>query len=112
MCTSPSRNTKKIFDLVNKGALDLSKCSMFVLDETDKLLSQDFQRVLENIIGFLPQKRRIMLFSATFPLNVKTFKDKYLKNAILKNLIEELTLLGVAQYYTYLEEKLKWHCYI
>ena len=100
----------RVFDLANKGALDLSKCSMFVLDEADKLLSQDFQKVLESIIGFLPQKRQIMLFSATFPLNVKTFKDKYLKNAILKNLMEELTLLGITQYYTYLEEKLKLHC--
>ena len=66
--------------------------------------------MLESIIGFLPQKRRFMLFSSTFPLNVKTFKDKYLKNAVLKNLMEELTLLGITQYYTYLEEKLKLHC--
>ena len=100
----------RVFDLANKGALDLSKCSILVLDEADKLLSQDFQKVLENILSFLPLKRQIMLFSATFPLNVKSFKDKYLKNAILKNLMEELTLLGITQYYTYLEEKLKLHC--
>ena len=81
-----------------------------MLDEADKLLSLDFQKVLESIISFLPTKRQIMLFSATFPLNVKSFKDKYLKNAILKNLMEELTLLGITQYYTYLEEKLKLHC--
>ena len=100
----------RVFDLANKGALDLSRCGILVLDEADKLLSQDFQRVLEGIISYLPQKRQIMLFSATFPLNVKAFKDKYLKNAILKNLMEELTLLGITQYYTYLEEKLKLHC--
>ena len=100
----------RVFDLANKGALDLSKCGILVLDEADKLLSQDFQKVLENILSFLPVKRQIMLFSATFPLNVKSFKDKYLKNAILKNLMEELTLLGITQYYTYLEEKLKLHC--
>ena len=100
----------RVFDLANKGALDLSKCGIIVLDEADKLLSQDFHKVLENILNFLPSKRQIMLFSATFPLNVKSFKDKYLKNAILKNLMEELTLLGITQYYTYLEEKLKLHC--
>jgi ATP-dependent RNA helicase DDX6/DHH1 len=42
----------RVFDLANKLALDLSKCSMFVLDEADKLLSQDFQRVFESIISF------------------------------------------------------------
>ena len=44
----------RVFDLANKGALDLSKCSILVLDEADKLLSQDFQQVLESIISFLP----------------------------------------------------------
>ena len=81
-----------------------------VLDEADKLLSQDFQSIIEDIITFLPQKRQIMLFSATFPINVKGFKDKYLKYAVFKNLMEELTLLGLTQYYTYLQEKLKLHC--
>ena len=51
-----------------------------------------------------------MLFSATFPLDVKKFKDKYLQNAVLINLMEELTLFGVSQYYTYLEEKVKVNC--
>ena len=46
----------------------------------------------------------------TFPINVKGFKEKYLKNAIMKNLMEELTLIGLTQYYTYLKEKLKLHC--
>lgn len=100
----------RIFDLANKNILDLKKCSMMILDEADKLLSQDFQTIIEDIIQFLPQKRQIMLFSATFPLTVKGFKDKYLKNAILKNLMDELTLLGITQYYTYLQEKLKLHC--
>jgi ATP-dependent RNA helicase DDX6/DHH1 len=83
---------------------------MLALDEADKLLSQDFQSILEEVISFLPQKRQIMLFSATFPLTVKSFKDKYLRNAVLKNLMDELTLLGITQYYTYLQEKLKLHC--
>ena len=74
------------------------------------MLCQDFQTVVENIIEFLPLKRQVMLFSATFPLTVKNFKDKYLKNAVLKNLMEELTLLGITQYYTYIQEKLKLHC--
>lgn len=100
----------RILDLASKNALDLSKCNTIALDEADKLLSQDFQSIIEGILEFLPVKRQIMLFSATFPLNVKSFKDKHMKNAIMKNLMEELTLLGITQYYTYLKEKLKLHC--
>jgi ATP-dependent RNA helicase DDX6/DHH1 len=36
----------RVFDLSNKGAFDLSKCGIIVLDEADKLLSQDFHKVL------------------------------------------------------------------
>jgi len=46
-----------------------------------------------------------MLFSATFPVSVKEFKDKYLRGCEEVNLMEELTLKGVTQYYVYLEEK-------
>jgi len=35
------------------------------------------------------------MFSATFPQLVKGFKDKYLPDAVVVNLMEELTLKGV-----------------
>lgn len=46
---------------------------MLVLDEADKLLSQDFQGMLDQVINLLPSDRQVLLFSATFPLNVKQF---------------------------------------
>lgn len=33
----------RILDLMEKGVADVSQCSTLVLDEADKLLSQDFQ---------------------------------------------------------------------
>lgn len=36
-----------------------------------------------------------MLFSATFPISVKGFRDKHLKGCNEVNLMEELTLKGV-----------------
>ena len=100
----------RVCDLASKGVLKLNNCPILVLDEADKLLSQDFQDIVEKILAKLPKKKQIMLFSATFPLDVKKFKDKYLQNAVLINLMEELTLFGVSQYYTYLEEKVKVNC--
>lgn len=100
----------RVYDLVLKKAIDLSECRMLVLDEADKLISSDFNKSLERIINHLPEKCQIMLFSATFPVEIKQFQDKYLKDAVEKNLMDELTLVGVTQYYTYLEEKDKLHC--
>jgi ATP-dependent RNA helicase DDX6/DHH1 len=103
---TPSR----VSNLVSKRVLNLENCGILVLDEADKLLSQDFKGFVTEIIKYLPLQRQIMLFSATFPSDVRDFKDKYLKQPVLLNLMEELTLFGITQYYTYIEEKLKLQC--
>ena len=51
-----------------------------------------------------------MMFSATFPSAVKGFKEKHLPGAYEINLMEELTLKGVTQYYAFVEERQKVHC--
>lgn len=51
-----------------------------------------------------------MLFSATFPLSVKDFSDKNMSNPYEINLMDELTLRGITQYYAFVEEKQKVHC--
>jgi len=46
--------------------------------QADKLLSPEFVPLVERLIPFLNPGRQIMLFSATFPVTVKSFKDKWL----------------------------------
>ena len=65
------------------------------MDEADKLLSIDFQPIIEKIISFFQKTVQILLFSATFPITVKGFKDKYIPECKEVNLMEELTLKGV-----------------
>ena len=43
-------------------------------DEADKLLSPEFTPVIEQLLSFHPKDRQVMLFSATFPMIVKSFK--------------------------------------
>ena len=61
----------RILDLSNKGVAKLNACRVLVMDEADKLLSPEFQPLIEQLISFLPEGRQIMLFSATFPVTVK-----------------------------------------
>lgn len=100
----------RVLDLASKGVAKLNKCEVMVMDEADKLLSPEFQPVLEELIGFLPSSRQTALYSATFPLAVKAFKEKYLKQPVEINLMDELTLRGVTQYYAYVDERQKVHC--
>lgn len=100
----------RIHDLADKGIADLSHCTMFVMDEADKLLSPEFQPVLEALIAKTTPTRQILLFSATFPVTVKGFKQKFLPNAFIINLMDELTLRGITQFYAFVEERQKVHC--
>ncbi|EOA26920.1 hypothetical protein CARUB_v10023015mg [Capsella rubella] len=100
----------RILDLAKKGVCVLKDCSMLVMDEADKLLSVEFQPSIEELIQFLPENRQILMFSATFPVTVKSFKDRYLRKPYIINLMDQLTLMGVTQYYAFVEERQKVHC--
>ncbi|XP_055338979.1 ATP-dependent RNA helicase cgh-1-like [Paramacrobiotus metropolitanus] len=100
----------RILDLMDKGVAKMDACKMFVLDEADKLLSLDFEDMLDRLIKHLPENRQIMLLSATFPVAVENFKNRYLKKPVIFNLMSELTLKGISQFYAFVQEKQKVHC--
>jgi len=77
--------------------------------QADKLLSPEFQPLMEQLIGYLPKNRQILLYSATFPVTVKSFKDRFLQKPYVINLMDELTLKGITQYYAFVEERQKVH---
>jgi len=101
----------RLRDLCERSVASLAKCEMVAMDEADKLLSQEFVECVEDLLRMTPETRQIMLFSATFPIGVKAFKDKWMAERCSEiNLMEELTLKGVTQYYAFVEERQKVQC--
>lgn len=87
-CLSHAADIPSIFDIPSRvwGWL-----------QADKLLSPEFQPVIEQLIAHVKPDRQIMLYSATFPVTVKQFKDRFLNKPYIVNLMEELTLKGITQ---------------
>lgn len=102
----------RVADLAAKGAAKLDACTMVVLDEADKLLSPEFTELMEEMYRYLPpvNRRQSLLFSATFPVTVKDFATKFMREPYEINLMDELTLKGVSQFYAFVEERQKIHC--
>ena len=100
----------RILDLASKGVANLRQCKTVIMDEADKLLSTEFQPLLEQLITSCAPNRQICLFSATFPVTVKSFKDKFIVNPYEINLMDDLTLKGITQYYAFVKERQKVHC--
>lgn len=58
----------------------------------------------------MAKDKQLMLFSATFPQQIKQFQQAHIPNPHFINLMDELTLKGVSQFYAYLDESEKLHC--
>ena len=100
----------RILDLSEKGVAILTQCHTLIMDEADKLLSPEFEPLLEKLVLHCSPERQICLFSATFPVSVKKFKDKFIHHPYEINLMDDLTLKGITQFYAFVEERQKVHC--
>ncbi|CAK8163235.1 Superfamily II DNA and RNA helicase [Candidatus Xenohaliotis californiensis] len=70
----------RINDHLVRGNLELNDTDFLVLDETDRMLDMGFSAQIEKIINFMPEKKQVLLFSATLPENIKKISSKYLNN--------------------------------
>jgi len=66
--------------------------------------------LIERLLSYTPNDRQVLVFSATFPSSVGAFRDSHMPDCYSINLMEELTLKGVTQYYAFVEERQKLHC--
>ena len=71
----------RICDLMNQGACEVKDCSYVVLDEADRMLDMGFEPQITQIFSKLPSvdKRQTLLFSATWPKNVRKMAAKFMR---------------------------------
>jgi len=70
----------RLLDHLQQRTVDLSKVEMLVLDEADRMLDMGFIRDIRRVLAVLPPARQNLLFSATFPPEIKELAASLLKN--------------------------------
>ena len=73
----------RIIDLLQRKALSLAGIRYLVLDEADEMLNMGFIDDVETILGFAPEDRRTLLFSATMPDGLRRIADRYLRDKVV-----------------------------
>jgi len=73
----------RVEDHLNRGTLKLDNVSTLVLDEADRMLDMGFQSTIDAIIDRTPIKRQTLLFSATFPNQIKSISKRVMKNPVM-----------------------------
>ena len=81
-CTSSSARPGRVIDHLDKGTLDLSNLKSLVLDEADEMLRMGFIDDVEAVLKKTPPGRRIALFSATMPSQVRRIAQTYLRDPV------------------------------
>src|SRR5689334_5692323 len=70
----------RLLDHVQNKTVMFNQVSVLVLDEADRMLDMGFLPDIKRIIGLLPAQRQNLLFSATFPDEIRNLARALLKN--------------------------------
>ena len=72
----------RLLDLAQQRAADLSRVSVLVLDEADRMLDMGFIHDIKRVIKLLPPKRQNLLFSATYSDDIRGLAERLLNNPL------------------------------
>src|SRR5438105_5588849 len=70
----------RLLDHVQNKTVMFNQVGVLVLDEADRMLDMGFLPDIKRIIALLPKERQNLLFSATFPDEIRTLAKTLLRN--------------------------------
>lgn len=83
--------------LIQDKHVNLSAVRLFILDEADKLLEQSFLPDINYIFSVLPKQKQVIMSSATYSEEIKSFIGKYVKKSQHICPDSSSVLLGISQ---------------
>ena len=72
----------RVIDHLERGSLDLSGLTWLVLDEADEMLRMGFIDDVEAVLKKTPEDRKVALFSATMPPQIRRIAQTYLRDPV------------------------------
>ena len=72
----------RLQDHLNKRTVTLAGVKTLVLDEADRMLSLGFTEELSALLALMPKQKQTLLFSATFPEQVKALTAELLNEPV------------------------------
>lgn len=65
---------------LDQASFSLSRLQTLVLDEADRMLDMGFFDAIKQVISFCPKPRQTLLFSATYPTQIKQLAGEFMQN--------------------------------
>lgn len=88
----------RLLDLLRRGSINFKHLSTVVIDEADQIISFGFLDDLNILMGKLPEKKQVCMFSATISNEVRKISTTFLKNSLkVQTSAEEVVLDNIKQ---------------
>merc|ERR1719348_2195587 len=75
----------RLLDLIQSRKTNLHRTTYLVLDEADRMLDMGFEPQIRKIIGQIRKDRQTLMFSATWPKEVRRLAEDFLENHVQIN---------------------------
>ena len=72
----------RMIDFLEKGKTNLRRVTYLVLDEADRMLDMGFEPQLRSIVGQIRPDRQTLMWSATWPKEIRQLAADFLRNPI------------------------------
>ncbi|XP_044270608.1 probable ATP-dependent RNA helicase DDX5 [Tribolium madens] len=76
----------RLIDFLEKGTTNLQRCTYLVLDEADRMLDMGFEPQIRKIIEQIRPDRQTLMWSATWPKEVRKLAQDFLRNYVQINI--------------------------
>jgi ATP-dependent RNA helicase RhlE len=72
----------RLLDHVQQKTIDLRQVEILVLDEADRMLDMGFIPDIRRILALVPKERQNLLFSATFPEEIRKLAASFMRDPV------------------------------
>ncbi|HET9486140.1 MAG TPA: DEAD/DEAH box helicase [Chryseosolibacter sp.] len=72
----------RLMDLLDRRVVNLSVIKYLVLDEADEMLNMGFKEDIDHILSHTTEEKRVWLFSATMPAEVRRIANTYMEDPV------------------------------
>lgn len=96
----------RVYDMIQRGVLELDKTSLLIVDEADEMLGSGFKEQLYDVYRYMPEDVQVGLVSATLPREVVDMSRRFMSEPIMV-LVKKggLSLESLRQFYVDVEQE-------
>jgi len=76
----------RLIDFLDQGQINLKRCTHLILDEADRMLDMGFEPQIRKIIQQITPGRQTLMFSATWPKEIRRLASEFLQDPIRINI--------------------------